>query len=272
MLLFFFSLSALAMDPPAPELLDDLDRWESGMDAVLAGPAGCWDFEGEIRQVVTLHQPPDFFSAARTETVTVAGEFNARLDAGHWVAINVRSDVADGEQKLEVPVVPVVGKLPIQPDDDPGAVSVNVSQEAIRVSTVFGSSVSLLHEAVDAWAGRTETALAEWDADADAVMFRREIPVTEKDNRPIRVDVRFPEAGLHPDRIDAVWPRVVKVGRWPVRGTIRDAQMHVRTYVYGEHLLPRAESLSLVAGFLGFTLGYEQTLTFRSAAICQKTP
>jgi hypothetical protein len=272
MMVFFFTLSALAMEPPPPALLDDLDRWEAGMEEVLAGPSGCWDFVGEIRQVVTLHQPPDFFSTARMETVVLKGQFTARLDAGRWVVLDVKPDEEDGEQRLDLPVVPVVGKLPVRSDEATEAVSVSISPEAIQVSTVFGSSVSLLHEAVDAWAGRTETALAEWDADRQAVLFRREIPVTERDSRPIRVDVRFPQAGAHADRIDAVWPRVVKVGRWPVRGTIRDAQMHVQTFLHGEHSLPRAESLSLVAGFLGFTMGYEQTLTYRSAAVCQKTP
>ena len=269
----FFVSAALAMEPPAPKIIDDLDRWESGMDAVLAGPPGCWAFTADVLQVGTVHQPPDFFSAGRSQTFTLQGTFSARLDEGRWSAIEVTPSDEDEETKLQVPVVPIVGRVHVESDgEEEHSVSVSISQDSVKLSSLFGSSVSLLHEAVDEWAGRTETAMAQWDSDQQAVMFMREVPVTDSDHRPIRVDVRFPEAGIHADRVDAVWPRVVKVGNWPVRGTIRDAQMHLLSYQHEDVSLPRAESLSLVAGFLGFTMGFEQTLKYRTASPCQKTP
>jgi len=273
-MLLFFVTTVLAVEPPSRELLDDLDRWESGMDAVLAGPPGCWEFTGELRQVATLHQPPDFFSASRSQTFTREAPFTGRLEDGHWMDIVV-SEETSSETELELPVIPLMGRTGGGATDgsesEEGA-RVSLSKDRVEVSHLFASSVSLLHEAVDAWAGRTETSFAQWDGEQEAVLFLREIPVTETDQRPIRVDVRFPEAAPRPDRVDAVWPRVVKVGKWPLRITIRDAQMHLLTHPHGDVSLPRLESLSLVTGFLGFTLGYEQVLTFRSATPCQKTP
>jgi len=280
-MILLLSAAAFSMEPPSFELLDDLDRWEKGMDNVMAGPQGCWDFTGEVVQTVTLHQPPDFFSSARVSEFSGKGTFKARLDEGVWGKITQEMEDKEDETDFEMPIVPLIGEVRSKDGDDGQSVSISVSQDTVQVAESLGKSVNLLRQAVDEWAGRTETALAQWDKEQQAVMLMREIPVTEDDHRPIHVDVRFPEAGEHADRIDAVWPRIVKVGKWPVRATIRDAQMHLLAYPHEGMSLPRAESLSLVVGFLGYTLGYEQTLKYRSAAQCtgdadavedQKTP
>ncbi len=271
-MILFIAVAALAIEPPSMKLLDDLDRWEKGMDNVMAGPQGCWDFAGAVTQTVTLHQPPDFFSAARNEEFEGKGTFKARLKDGVWGEIEQEMEKKedDGETDFELPIVPLIGEVRSEEaEGEEQSVSISVSQDTVQVAESLGKSVNLLRQAVDEWAGRTETAVAQWDKEQAAVMLLREIPVTDTDDRPIHVNVRFPEAGEHADRIDAVWPRTVKVGKWPVRATIRDAQMHVLAYQYEGMSLPRAESVSLVVGFLGYTLGYEQTLQFRSAARCE---
>jgi len=288
-MLALLSAAALAVAPPSFELLDDIDRWEDGMDNVLQGPRGCWDFSGDFKQTVTLHQPPDFFSAARIKDFVGKGSFKARLKDGVWVTFDHAYDPSDngiatlgkvvGEmdeeskeedwdpEDFEIPVVPLVGEVPSEMDEeDVREMNEFLGDDASAIT--LKKSVNLLRQAVDEWAGRTETAVAQWDSKQEAVMFLREIPVADDDPRPIHIDVRFPAAGEYVDRIDAVWPRIVKIGKWPIRLTIRDAQMHLLAYQHDGMSLPRAESLSLVVGFMGFTMGFEQTLKFKTAARC----
>ena len=69
--------------------------------------------------------------------------------------------------------------------------------------------------------------------------------------------------------VDAVWPRLIKLGQWPVRIKIRDGQAHLVGHLHQDTVLPLAESLSFVVGVLGWTVGIEQSLTYTTATPCQ---
>lgn len=260
-------------EPPSRELLDDLDRWERGQDAFLDGPPGCWDLTGNVRQVVTLHQPPDRFSAARHEQFPMVGTVKGRMIDGLWQGKKLEQDTKpEGHpHEFDVPVYPLFGTFPEDPNapkaEETFTVSVGESGGA-QIGGSIGQSVNVLREAVEEWSGSVETSLAQWDEAQQAVLYLRELPLSDEDDRPIQVTVRFPAAGERADRIDAVWPALIKLGQWPVRFTIRDAQMHAVGHPHQDVVLPWAESLSFVGGGLGYTFGYEQAVTWRSATPC----
>lgn len=255
--------------PPSYELLDDHDRWEAGQNALIDGPAGCWDLTGEASQVVTFHQPPDFFSAARSQQFPVDSVVTGRLVDGSWQGEVVRKTKPgqDLEVDLDIEIYPLFGSLPAQRDDS-NEFSISLNDGQAQVGGSIGTSANLLREAIDVRSGSAETSYARWDSDENAVFFDRQIPVSKDDDRPIELAVRFPEAGKTADRIDALWPKKIKVGQWPVRVTIRDAQMHLVGHEVNGQVFPWAESVSFVAGVLGYTVGYAQQVTWKSATPC----
>ncbi len=267
-------LTALSLGAPTRELLDDIPRWEDGQDALLDGPAGCWDLQGDVKQVMTLHQPPDFFSSARNESFPMTGTIRGRLVDGIWTGELVQDVKADGhELELEVPVYPLFGSRPEnEVKTDNQELSISIGDGSTKMSGSIGQSVNILREAVDAFSGSVETSLAQWDEEQKAVLLLREMPLSDNDNRRIEVTVRFPDGQATADRVDVVWPKLVKVGEWPFKVKLRDAQMHAVGHPHGDIMLPWAESLSLVAGAMGYTVGFEQTVTWRKATPCDVGP
>lgn len=268
MLSALIAATALA-GPPSFELLDDIDRWESGQLAFLAGPAGCWDLTGEATQVVTLHQPPDFFSAARNERFAMEGAVSGRLVDGVWTdEIEAKLKPVDHEVEIDVGVASLFGTRPEkEKDESEEEVIISVGDGGnAQISAGIDQAANVLLHAVEETAGNVETSVAQWDDEQEAVLYLRELPL-EGDNRPIKVTVRFPDAGKA-DRIDAVWPQLIKVGEWPLKVKIRDAQMHAVGHAHQDKVLPWAEGLSFVFGALGYTVGFEQKVTWRSATPC----
>jgi len=261
-----------AGERPTNELLDDLDRWHDGMDAMLAGPPGCWEFAGTSKQLLRVHRGPDMFSAATEKDYAFDGTFSGRLEDGVWHDLKqvVKATEEEGDD-VYIPAAPLMGRMEKSDttyEEGDVSLSITIDDDGSSVEGSMLSGVNLLQEAVDNWAGSTEISVARWDAANSAVVLERDIPVSEDDKRTIRVETRFPDAGAQAARIDAVWPRLVKLGSWPVTLKIRDAQMHMLGYQHEALVLPQAESISLTASALGFTASYEQQLTFTSATAC----
>ena len=263
-MLAILTLSA-ALAAPTPEELDDVARWQAAADRLIDGPAGCWIFEGDARQTFVLHQAPDRFSIASDHTIETTGPFVARLQDGVWERIDYRRTYSDPEQQLDVDLTPLVGK---PGEEGSGSMSISLSGDGAQVAGGVAESMNLLRQAIEEWTGSVETSYAKWDAAADAVRFVREVAVTESANELVRVTSTFPAGGAHATEIEAVWPKQMKVGEWPFRIALRDPQMHVLGFVHDEQVLPNAESVSVVIGVLGFTVGYEQHLRYLTAAPC----
>ena len=266
MFALLIALSAHA-ERPSFEVLDDIDRWESGQNALLAGPQGCWDLQGEARQIVTLHQPPDFFSAARNERFEAKGTVKGRMVDGIWQSDISGKLQSDDKLDMDLEVVSLFGATKEDKKTDEESISISVGEDGgAQIGASIGQASNVLRNAVEETAGDVETSVAQWDDEQNAVLYLRELPL-QGDNRPIKVTVRFPDAGKA-DRIDAVWPQLIKVGEWPLKVKIRDAQMHAVGHAAGDHVIPWAESLSFVIGALGYTAGFEQTVKWRSATPC----
>lgn len=252
---------------PAPEILDDLDRWHEGADRLIDGPAGCWIFEGEARQVFALHQAPDRFSTADTRKLEAHGPFLARLEDGLWTQFDYRRIEVDEDADLAVALRPLVGRTK---ESEASSEELQISLgDGMQVSGGVEAGMSLLREAVERWTGSVETRFASWDEAAGSVKYVREVAVADGARSDVvTVTSWFPEAGTEADRIDAVWPKQVKLGKWPMRFTLRDPQMHVQGFRHEGRVLPNAESVSVVVGIMGFTVGYEQQIRYLTATPC----
>ena len=165
--------------------------------------------------------------------VAAAGELIERLNAAIDAVNDLEDELkpVDHEVDIDIGVTPLFGKVPpeeTKEGDQEGSVSISVagSDSSVQMSESIGSSVNVLTEAIDELSGSVETSLAQWDKEQQAVLYLRELPLADNDNRVIKVTVRFPEGQEVADRIDAVWPSLIKVGDWPFRAKIRDAQMH----------------------------------------------
>lgn len=270
------SSSAPAAGPPPLELLDDLNRWEAGQDALIEGPRGCWELSGRGKLVVTLHQPPDFLSAARNQAYVFEGPFTARMVDGTWKELKSELKAAkEDELEVDIDLHPLFGVRP-ETNEEIEEVSIELGGGDPQISASLDQSANLLRRAIDELTGSVETSLAQWDAEQEAVVYLREVPVSDKDRRAVKVNVRFPGAGPHADRLDAVWPRMVKVGEWPLFVKVRDGQAHLQGFVHegagGAVVLPLAETMSFVVGALGYTLGFEQAMTYEGATPCSEPP
>ena len=260
---------AQAAEPPPFEVLDDIERWESGQDALILGPEGCWELEGKATQTLTVYQPPDFFAAARSEEFRFEGTFRGVLRDGSWSYID-QALKPTRELKWDLDgalgVTPLIGRMPDHDSHSEGT-EISVSNDGAAISGAVAGGVNLLQEVIEALSGPAETSVAQWDRAAGAVNYLREVCM-ELSNKPIEVTTRFPAGGDKADRVDVIWPKLIKVGEWPLVAKIRDAQAHVVGHRQGDLTLPWAESISVNVGAWGFTLGWEQTLTYTRATQC----
>jgi hypothetical protein len=264
-------LSALALGgPPPPDLvIDDPLPWDTAAKAMIDGPPGCHDATGIARFTLTLHEMPDLLSAPRAKRWVYAGRIEGKLVDGTWTPLTARlaqiepppeGDEVDEDAGSDL--LPLVGTR----TDSRFSIGSGGSKASIEGEN---APMNLVRRAIDDWGGSQETAFVQWDAGKDAVMLRREIPITDKNLRETsRVEVFFPAGGLLPTQEDVIFPHSVTVGDWPWRARLQDAQMHVRAEIRAEKSWPTFESASLVASVLGFTVGIEQTILWEGWAEC----
>lgn len=259
---------------PGDEALLDLDRWDAAADRLVDGPDGCWVFEGEATQTVVVYQAPSRMFTASQRTIEAQGPFTARLEGQRWVKIQYEPESSDPDLDLDLDLWPLMGKLSHRRGEgerEEVAISLSSSggEDGAQISGGVKAGMGLLHEAFEKLTGSVETGYATWDEQRNAVRYLREVAVSdERKDKTVTVAAWYPDGGAHATRIDAAWPKQMKLGRWPARITLRDPQMHVQGFVYEDQVLPNAESVSLVAGFFGFTVGFEQQLRYRTATPC----
>ena len=84
----------------------------------------------------------------------------------------------------------------------------------------------------------------------------------------VTVESQFPSGGDGLSRLDAQFPKRVKVGEWPLKVTLMDTQFHLRQQAIGSTWLPQVEGFTVMAGVLGFTVGWEQQIVYATAQAC----
>lgn len=267
-------LMALAIAaPPEGVELEDLDLWEKRSQALLDGPAGCWDFSGTVETTFAAYTPPTLFSRAQRHDRKLGGTFEGRFSDGHWLSfqyeLEPKGDWGDeADSDFGVPLFPMMGKIDqkvvkrANPDEEGGAARVEVKDAS-------GRAMNLLHNVLDEINPATTIAHAEWSEPESGVVLYQDMPLKDGRNADVvTLTTYLPGGGEQATRLDAVFPRRVRVGEGMLKATIFDAQMHLRGQPDASGVLPALESVSLGIGVLGFTVGYEQKLTYARAATC----
>lgn len=263
MIVFAWSVWAA---PPEGVDPDDYSRWESATHDAFQGPAGCWDLTGALRVDGALHSAGTAWVRGDTFRVSGAGTWQGRLIDGTWSSFEyIWADAT--EQRLDIPIYPVVGRIRPEsvhnrtPSDSPPSVSA-----ATDGST---EAINLFHTVVDSWEPAGHTTMSEWNEALGAVQLLQDIPLRSGNNPPvITVTAVFPGGQPFPTAIDAVFPPRVAVGDWPARVNLIDTRVHLRQLRVEDQVLPQAEGFKVTAGFMGFTMGYEQQISYTTASRC----
>lgn len=279
---------ALALAAP-PEGVDpdDFERWELAADRALDGPEGCWDLTGQLRVDLALHTPATAFSRSETTRWVAAGTWTGRLEDGAWGSFRYELlEVTEDEGAVEVPVFPVIGRIDQSvvervgvPEPEPETtegrtVSVRIGGGGDDEGGASGAeAINLFQEIVDGWNPATSVTFAQWDEDGRHIELLQEFPITDATNAPVvKVVSVFPEGGTELARLDAQFPQRVKLGDGLVKVKLMDTRFHLRQQRVGSTWLPQIEGFTLMAGVLGFTVGYEQQLAYATAQACVSEP
>jgi len=295
--------------PPEGVDPDDFDRWEVAADKALDGPEGCWELTGALRVDAALHSPATAFTRSDTARFVATGGWSGRLDAGQWsrfdYELELKEQQDDDDENFEIPIFPVIGRIDQEvvnrakkeaaaeeePADDEGkGISISLGGDPDKkkkkgdegdepaVGAGDGAAggaeaINLFQSFIDAWEPATAITFAQWKDDERYIELLQDFPIFETPNSPVVVVTSvFPEGGEGLSRLDAQFPKRVKVGEWPLKVTLMDTQFHLRQQQVGSTWLPQVEGFTLMAGVLGFTFGYEQQLTYATAQACVSEP
>lgn len=252
-----------------PEGVDpeDLDRWEALSRRASAGPEGCWRFEGNLKITSTLQQKARLFRRAMDVPMEREGTFVGELVDGTWRLFDY--DLASGTSgvNIEGGVQPVFGIMP-------EAVSKNLArapEPAEPDGEEEGNAsegVNLLRRAMDVWKASTGVSYAQWREDLGAIELVEQVPTEEKGRDVVTKTTLFPGGAAVPSRMSVMLPKGLVLGSWPMRVHVYDAQAHLFQRPVEELVLPTAETMSAVVSVLGFTVGYEQRIDYRTASRC----
>ncbi len=287
------AIAAASAAPPEGVDPDDLDRWEAGTRALLDGPAACWDFEGRLEVLLRLHTPPSMFSRGEQRDLATTGAFSGRISQGEWQSFAYRLDPPAGDDDMEgltgdLPVFPIMGRIDQdvvvnldseQEDGDAGEAEVDEDDDSVSIS--FGGdggtqvdastskAMNLIDEILEAIDPASTTSYGQWGDDPAGVTLIQDAPLTDRPRSDALSLVSFfPQGRPHATKLDVGFPKRIKVGDGLVKATLIDPQLHLRGQVVGDAVLPALESVSSVFGVLGFTVGYEQKLTYSAAMPC----
>lgn len=261
--------------PPEGVDPDDLDRWEALAERALAGPEGCWEFEGLLTVEAKYHSRAALWRRSEETAWRWHGPWTGRLDAGVWTRFAYELK-GDSGKPGEFPIYPVIGKIDPKiveaigvkdDDEESGGVSISVGGDGGEAE-----AVSMLRKAIDSWNTSAAFSYGAWSDERQEVKLIQEVPTDEKPNAPtISVTTLFPGGEPFASRMSAVFPRRIPVGEWPLRGTVYDGQFHLVQQRVAGVGLPQAENMAAAGSMLGFSVSYEQRIDYRTARRCAST-
>ena len=301
----WLSILATSLAGPMPEdlMIDDLyDRWEHGASRMMKEQkGGCWVMTGEVSTTFISYSSGGLWSGPTEDRETVSGTFRGVFRDGGWTSFFVTyPEGIDPESKA----AGVSGILPFYGEN--GEVTNNLPKSEKEESEDSSEEPppkkkrkkkSKRHEQYekqessasidfgDLLKNSTVVSVPKWNPERDGVEVRMDVSPAEDEAVKLgdMVSHSFhPGGGPLPDSVDFYMSRNVSFrlstllkGQLPFPSflmpnlTIKDAQYHIRGKGVGEHVLPRAESISLVAGVMGFTVGIEEVIRYQSAATCK---
>lgn len=260
-------LPALAAPPEGVDP-QDIARWEAGSEALLAGPAGCWELGGTLALTGVSYSPASRWSRSGRTDHAFVGAFRGRIEDGLWssFAYDLSPRDAPGEPAgIDFPIKPVIGRMA---DGVAQRTNPPETPSNLKVDTESDEAANLLEEILADLEPATATSYAEWrDADG-SVHLVQDVPVSDSARaETVAVETRFPGGGAA-TALDATFPKRLRVGEGLIKATVFDGQLHLRGQQVGDGVLPAVDSLSFGIGALGFTVAYEQKLVFETATRC----
>lgn len=265
-MILLFIAPALAL---SPEQIEDSRAWELKARSLLDGPPGCVELEGTVQVKLSLFRPGGWLSKGERSDMGVDGSFRGRLEAGTWTVLDTTWNTdqkTKDKLKLDKPR-PIVGRLPPEPEEG-GSVSVSGGGKSTEVE-ISGSSretLTMLDKIIADIDPAVTTVYSRWEEESRSVTLEQIVPLDGRKGE-LQITVRFPEGGP-PTSLDAVFPPSFMAGDGLLKANVRDAQLHLRGQSTALGVLPVEESVSVIVGVLGFTLGLEQRIRYGRARPC----
>ncbi|MEM6926962.1 MAG: hypothetical protein AAF602_08550, partial [Myxococcota bacterium] len=163
---------------------------------------------------------------------------------------------------FHIPFYPLVGRLKDrEASEDPEG-------SAGQVST--SQAVSMVDRILDEIDADVTSTWSSWSDELGSVELYESYPLEEGSKRAVELVTRFPGGRPVGRSLDITFPKrhKVPVEGAPVRITLLRPQAHVRSQDVDGQPVPVYESMSLAAGALGFTVGFEQKVTYTEATAC----
>ena len=275
--------AALAAVPPEVDI-EDVERWGARGDALLEGPPGCWELEGQALVRVALFTSGGFLGKPEHLETMMSGPFSGRLEDGLWTRLDHHLPATDATGKLvvaELPLHPMVGRVALEgdgpspaeedPDDDGehGSVSVGMNGDGLVVGAqAWSRAANLVDEIIAAVDPETVLIHTAWNDAQQAVEVVRTMPLGRRVAAgEVTMRSTHPVAGGQ-ERLTMSFPDRIRMGEGLVKVTLMSTQLHLVAVPSAHGPLPARESVSTILGVLGFTLGYEQDLTYHQATPC----
>jgi len=248
--------------------LDDIGATKRRARTLLDGPDRCIEVQAEAKDTIVILGSGGLFGSPEHSVYTASGSLFGRLDHGVWTSWGppLHDDRPDDKVALgAITARPMVGKT-IEHEGDPehhGSVSVGSSGD-VAVASSGPQAVNLLDEILDEVDPEVTMAYVEPDNDGWALVEHADIEGQEED-----LDMRWhiDQSGV-PTTLDVTFPKRMRIGDGLVSAKVLNGQLHLlgRTNELGT--LPSIESLSVVIGVLGFTVGVEQEIRYTRVRPC----
>jgi hypothetical protein len=248
--------------------LDDIGATKRRARTLLDGPDRCIEVQAEAKDTIVILGSGGLFGSPEHSVYTASGTLFGRLDHGVWTSWGppLHDDIPDDKVKLgAITARPMVGKT-IEHEGDPehgGSVSVGSSGD-VAIASSGPKAVNLLDEILDEVDPAVSMAYVEPDGEGWALVEHADIEGQEDD-----LDMRWhiEPSGL-PTSLDVTFPKRMSFGDGLVRAKVLNGQLHLAGTTNALGTVPTIESLSVVVGVLGFTLGVEQEIRYTRVRPC----
>ena len=273
-------ISTALSAPPEGVDLEDIDHWETRSEALLAGPKGCWELEGDAHVRAAVFTPGGLLGKPSQVQATLQGPWSGRMEDGLWTRLDHQLEATEEQGTLDitgVPLHPMVGRVALKASEDgeqqeegSGSVSAGISSEGVVLGAqAWSQAANLVDDIIEAMDPEAVLTYASWDEARQGIEVVRSMPLGRRASAEELTLRSFLPLDGRPRSLDVEFPDRIRMGSWPIRVTLLDPQLHLVSLPSDQGPLPAQESLSTILGVLGFTLGYEQTLTYRKATPCE---
>ena len=248
--------------------LDDIGATKRRARTLLDGPDRCIEVQAEAKVTVVILGSGGLFGSPTQSVHTASGSLFGRLDHGVWKSWGppLQDDHPDDQVTLgAITAHPMVGKT-VEHEGDPehsGSMSVSGSGD-VALANSGPKAVNLLDEILDEVDPQVTMAYVEPDAGGWALVEHADIAGQEED-----LDMRWHiEASGLPTALDVTFPKRMRLGDGLVAAKVLNGQLHLAGMTNELGTLPTIESLSVVVGVLGFTVGVEQEIRYARVRPC----